>query len=299
MLASPTLLPRSRSRSAISRAVTEQPSVGDRLDHLVAGRAGAVAGGRERLAACARSSRVGGGAHRAISDSRDSVRRVDVFRTPDERFESLPGYVVRAATTPRSTACGCTTSTRARAIPSSASTASRPGPTSTARCWRRWWTGGHRVVCPDSPASGARTSRPTSAGTPTTATSRPCRRCSGDARPVATRRSSSRTGAGRSACAGRSRTPTASARLVILNTGLFTGRVSKGFMAWRDFAEKNPDLPVGLRDPGRARPPSCPTTWWPPTRRRSPTPSRRPARPRSRCSCPPRRARPARPRWAR
>src|SRR5829696_9519331 len=35
-------------------------------------------------------------------------------------------------------------------------------------------------------------------------------------------------------------------RLVILNTGLFTGRVSKGFMAWRDFAEKNPDLPVGF-----------------------------------------------------
>ena len=36
------------------------------------------------------------------------------------------------------------------------------------------------------------------------------------------------------------------ARLVILNTGLFTGRVSKGFMAWRDFAERNPDLPVGI-----------------------------------------------------
>jgi len=34
--------------------------------------------------------------------------------------------------------------------------------------------------------------------------------------------------------------------LMILNTGLFTGRVSKGFMAWRDFAEKNPDLPVGF-----------------------------------------------------
>jgi haloalkane dehalogenase len=34
--------------------------------------------------------------------------------------------------------------------------------------------------------------------------------------------------------------------LVILNTGLFTGRVSKGFLAWRDFAEKNPDLPVGF-----------------------------------------------------
>jgi haloalkane dehalogenase len=36
------------------------------------------------------------------------------------------------------------------------------------------------------------------------------------------------------------------ARLVILNTGLFTGRVSKGFMAWRNFAERNPDLPVGF-----------------------------------------------------
>jgi haloalkane dehalogenase len=33
--------------------------------------------------------------------------------------------------------------------------------------------------------------------------------------------------------------------LAILNTGLFTGRVSKGFMRWRDFAERNPDLPVG------------------------------------------------------
>jgi haloalkane dehalogenase len=36
------------------------------------------------------------------------------------------------------------------------------------------------------------------------------------------------------------------ARLVILNTGIFTGRVSQGFLAWRAFAEKNPDLPVGF-----------------------------------------------------
>lgn len=36
------------------------------------------------------------------------------------------------------------------------------------------------------------------------------------------------------------------AALVILNTGLFLGRVSKGFIAWRNFAEKNPDLPVGF-----------------------------------------------------
>jgi len=35
-------------------------------------------------------------------------------------------------------------------------------------------------------------------------------------------------------------------RLVILNTGIFTGRVSKGFLAWRAFAERNPDLPIGF-----------------------------------------------------
>jgi haloalkane dehalogenase len=35
-------------------------------------------------------------------------------------------------------------------------------------------------------------------------------------------------------------------RLVILNTGLFAGRVSKGFLQWRAFAEQNPDLPVGM-----------------------------------------------------
>ena len=35
-------------------------------------------------------------------------------------------------------------------------------------------------------------------------------------------------------------------RLVVLNTGLFTGRVSKGFMAWREFAERTPDLPIGV-----------------------------------------------------
>ena len=35
-------------------------------------------------------------------------------------------------------------------------------------------------------------------------------------------------------------------RLVILNTGLYTGRVSEGFMAWRMFAERTPDLPIGM-----------------------------------------------------
>lgn len=34
--------------------------------------------------------------------------------------------------------------------------------------------------------------------------------------------------------------------LAIFNTGLFNSRVSKSFLAWRDFAEKKPDLPVGF-----------------------------------------------------
>jgi haloalkane dehalogenase len=36
------------------------------------------------------------------------------------------------------------------------------------------------------------------------------------------------------------------ARLVILNTGLFAGQVNEAFRAWRNFAERNPDLPVGF-----------------------------------------------------
>ena len=36
------------------------------------------------------------------------------------------------------------------------------------------------------------------------------------------------------------------ARLLVMNTGLFTGRVSKGFMSWREFAERTPDLPIGM-----------------------------------------------------
>ena len=38
------------------------------------------------------------------------------------------------------------------------------------------------------------------------------------------------------------------ARLVILNTGLFTAHAkpSEAFLAWRAFAERNPDLPVGF-----------------------------------------------------
>ncbi len=35
-------------------------------------------------------------------------------------------------------------------------------------------------------------------------------------------------------------------RLVVLNTGLYSGRTSKGFMAWREYVERTPDLPIGM-----------------------------------------------------
>jgi haloalkane dehalogenase len=35
-------------------------------------------------------------------------------------------------------------------------------------------------------------------------------------------------------------------RLVIMNTGIFAGQVNEAFMAWRSFAERNPDLPIGF-----------------------------------------------------
>ena len=86
------------------------------------------------------------------------------------------------------------------------------------------------------------------------------------------------------------------ARLVILNTGLFAGQVNEAFMAWRNFAERNPDLPVGVRDPGRDRDRRSRRRSSTPTRRRGRTPSRRPASRSSRCSC---RSRPTRPGWRR
>ena len=57
----------------------------------------------------------------------DMIATVDVYRTPDERFEGLPGLLVRAAGTSSRTGCGCTTSRKARATPSCSCTASRPG----------------------------------------------------------------------------------------------------------------------------------------------------------------------------
>jgi pimeloyl-ACP methyl ester carboxylesterase len=66
------------------------------------------------------------------------------------------------------------------------------------------------------------------------------------------------------------------ADLAILNTGLFTGRVSKGFLGWRAYAEKTPDLPVATWFRAQ-RSTLCRQRWLPPTTRPSPQRSPRQA----------------------
>jgi haloalkane dehalogenase len=171
---------------------------------------------------------------------------VDVFRTPDERFEGLPGYdfepnyveidglrlhyVDEGPTDGRPIVCF-------------------HGEPSWAFLYRKMVVplveAGNRVICPDMAGFG-RSDKPTDrdwytfdrhseliggllAGLDLFQTTVVVQDWGG---PVGLRwatENADRVGS-----------------LVILNTGLFLGRVSKGFIAWRNFAESNPDLPVGF-----------------------------------------------------
>ena len=84
--------------------------------------------------------------------------------------------------------------------------------------------------------------------------------------------------------AARRRAPERIDRLVILDTGLFTGRqrMTDAWLAFRDFVARTEDLPVGFSCAAAARTTRA-TRWPPPTTRRSPTPPPRPARAPSRC----------------
>jgi haloalkane dehalogenase len=172
---------------------------------------------------------------------------VDVFRTPDERFESLPGYDFE----PRYAEVD---GLRLHYVDESANGAGRPivcfhGEPTWAYLYRKMLPpltdAGNRVICPEFAGFG-RSDKPTDRGWYSydrhveLVTQLLDGLDLSDAvavvqdwgGPIGLRwavENADRVGA-----------------LVILNTGLFTGRVSKGFMAWRDFAEKNPDLPVGF-----------------------------------------------------
>ena len=202
---------------------------------------------------------------------------------PTSASRTCPGYPT-SRTTPRSTACACTTSTRAAARPCSASTASRAGATSTGTCSTALVAAGHRVVCPDLVGFG-RSDKPTDQDWYTydrhvdtvTRAPRP-------ARP----RGRDRGGAGlgrpdRAALGGRARRPGGAARDPQHRPVHRPGEQGLHGLARLRRAHAGPadrhDHPGRDHDRPAARRSS------PPTRRRSPPRRARRARSASRCSC--------------
>jgi haloalkane dehalogenase len=167
----------------------------------------------------------------------------DVFRTPDERFSGLPGW----SHEPRYTEVD---GLRLHRVDegSGPPVVCFHGEPTWGYLYRRMLdpllAAGHRVVCPDLPGFG-RSDKPTDEGwysydRHVEFTSRHLEQLDLQEATVVVQDWGGPIGL-RWAVENADRV----ARLVILNTGLFTGRVSKGFMAWRDFAERTPDLPIG------------------------------------------------------
>jgi haloalkane dehalogenase len=169
---------------------------------------------------------------------------MDVFRTPDERFEDLPGY-------PYEPNYVEVDGLRLHHVDEGS------GPTVLCFHGEPSWSylyrhmldrlvgEGHRVVCPDLVGFG-RSDKPTDQAWYTYArhvdvVTRHLDQIDLDDVTVVVQDWGGPIGL-RWAVENADRV----ARLVILNTGLFTGRVSKGFMAWREFAERTPDLPIGM-----------------------------------------------------
>ena len=200
---------------------------------------------------------------------------------PTTAFRVSPA-TTSSPTTRRSTACACTTSTRARGGRSSASTASRPGPTSIARCCRRCRAAGHRVVCADYAGFG-RSDKPTDRGWYSYDRHVELR-LGGARRPRPQRRRRGGPGLGRAdraALGGRERRP-----------GRRAGRSStrdlhraglEGLHGMARVRREEPRPSRRVRAPGRDHDRAPSETWSRPTRRPSRPRSRRPARRSSRC----------------
>jgi len=169
---------------------------------------------------------------------------MDVFRTPDERFADLPGYGFE----PRYAEVD---GLRMHYLDEG------EGPPIVCFHGEPSWSflyrkmigplvaGGHRVICPDLAGFG-RSDKPTDRGW--YSYDRHLETVAGvldgldlQAATVVVQDWGGPIGL-RWAVANQDRV----AALVVMNTGLFTGRVSEGFLQWRDFAERNPDLPVGF-----------------------------------------------------
>jgi haloalkane dehalogenase len=168
---------------------------------------------------------------------------MDVFRTPDERFESLPGY-------PYEPHYVEVDGLRLHDIDegSGSTVLCFHGEPSWSYLYRhmldRLVETGHRVVCPDLVGFG-RSDKPTDQSWYTyerhvDVVTRHLDRLGLEDVTVVVQ-----DWGGPIGLRWAVEHPDRVARLVVLNTGLFTGRVSKGFMAWREYAERTPDLPIG------------------------------------------------------
>jgi haloalkane dehalogenase len=169
---------------------------------------------------------------------------MDVFRTPEERFESLPGYQYEPHYVE-------VDGLRLHHLDegSGSTVLCFHGEPSWSYLYRhmldRLVETEHRVVCPDLVGFG-RSDKPTDQGWYTYEThcdmvTRHLDQLDLDGVTVVVQDWGGPIGL-RWAVENADRV----AGLVILNTGLFTGRVSKGFMAWREFVERTPDLPIGM-----------------------------------------------------
>jgi haloalkane dehalogenase len=168
----------------------------------------------------------------------------DVFRTPDERFENLPGYDLEPNWFDAD-------GLRLHFVDEGAGdpVVCFHGEPTWAYLYRKLAPplveGGHRVICPDYAGFG-RSDKPTDRGWYTY--DRHVELMSALLASLDLRDATVVVQDWGGAIGLRWAVENADrvARLVILNTGVFDGRVSKGFMAWRNFAERNPDLPVGF-----------------------------------------------------
>jgi haloalkane dehalogenase len=169
---------------------------------------------------------------------------MNVFRTPDERFENLPGYPYE----PRYVEVG---GLRLHHIDEGS------GPTVLCFHGEPDWSylyrhmlaalvgAGHRVVCPDFVGFG-RSDKPTEQDWYTY--ERHCELLTRHLDQIELRDVTVvvQDWGGPIGLRWAVEHSEQVGRLVIMNTGLFTGRVSRGFMAWREFAERTPDLPIGM-----------------------------------------------------
>jgi haloalkane dehalogenase len=172
------------------------------------------------------------------------LRRVEVFRTPDERFEGLPGYDFRPNYAE-------VDGFRLHFLDEGEGDpiVCFHGEPTWAYLYRKMVgplvSAGHRVVAPDYPGFG-RSDKPTDREWYTY--DRHLEHVSGllatldlkDATVVV------QDWGGPIGLRWAVENEDRVARLVIMNTGLFAGAVNEAFMAWRNFAERNPDLPVGF-----------------------------------------------------